>query len=240
MRNSIILVDDDPAYCAEIRDYLELNGCTVNTLHQPELLEAMLAAHTPDLLLLDKCLGTTTGTELLRQIRDHADIPCIIITGQSDFLDRIVNLELGADDEVDKSVPPRELLARIRTVLRRHKRAAAPRNGDSRPKSRAATGQWRFAAAERELLRPDGTVCHLTSAEFETLRLLAAATGSPVSRSTLCEQVFRRSLTPGDRAVDTVVRKIREKIRHANGPDVIKTVRHVGYVFVGFGADAAA
>ena len=238
MRNSIVLLDDDAAYCAEIKDYLELNGCTVNAIHTFEMLEATIEKESPDLLLLDKCLGNTTGTEILRQIRDRSDIPCMIITGHSDFLDRIVNLELGADDEVDKSLPARELLARIRTVLRRHKRSVIRRPSEGRAKYRSHNGQWRFAAAERELLRPDGTVCHLTSSEFETLRLLAEAAGNPVSRADLSERVFRRNLTPGDRAVDTVVRKIREKIRHASGPDVIKTLRHVGYVFIGFGTEA--
>jgi DNA-binding response OmpR family regulator len=237
MSFSIIVLDDDAAYCSKISEYLSLNGHAVKASQEPERVETMLATEKPDLLIIDQYLGTTTGTAILRRIRAYSDIPCIIVTGYPDSMNRIVNLELGADDEIDKKVSPRELLARINSVLRRNQTAIVPRFSYARPNHNGTTGSWRFEEAKRVLLRPDGTVCHLTSAEFETLRTLSKATGTPVSRHELCEKVFQRKFITSDRAIDTVIAKIREKIRTANGPDVIKTVRHSGYVFVGFEKD---
>lgn len=240
--STILLLDDDPTYSSELRDFLQFHGCAVSVVHDVEEFEAALPQVSPDLVLLDKCLSDTTGTEVLRRLRGQTELPCIIITGRSDQMDRIVNLELGADDEFDKSLPPRELLARIRTVLRRARalqsRLPPAKDASDRQAARSLSGpdgSWRLSLPRRELVRPDGTVCHLTASEFETLRILADAAGEPVSRAELSERVFRRPLAPNDRAVDTAVRKIREKIRLGNGPDAIKSVRNVGYVFVGFG-----
>jgi DNA-binding response OmpR family regulator len=234
--STILVLDDDRIYCSELRDFLQFHGCAVNVVHDVDGFEAALPSVNPDLVLVDKCLSNTTGTEVLRRLRSQSELPCIIITGRSDHMDRIVNLELGADDEFDKSLPPRELLARIRTVLRRsrpQKPKEVPDASAARPVV-GADGTWRLSVPRRELVRPDGSICHLTASEFETLRILAEAGGAPVSRSELSERVFRRPLAASDRAVDTAVRKIREKIRLGSGPDPIKSVRNVGYVFVGF------
>ncbi|MCZ8150586.1 MAG: response regulator, partial [Roseomonas sp.] len=115
----ILLFDDDPAYCGEMSRYLESYGFAVTTVLNAADFADRLAAEMPDLILLDQRLGDRTGTDVLRGLRAQTDTPCIIVTGEPDPLDRVVNLELGADDEVDKSVWPRELLARIRAVLRR-------------------------------------------------------------------------------------------------------------------------
>ena len=114
----ILLFDDDPAYCGEMSRYLGAHGFAVTTVLNAADFAARLAAEKPDLILLDQLLGDTTGTDILRGLRTQSDTPCIIVTGAPDPLDRVVNLELGADDEVDKSAPSRELLARIRAVLR--------------------------------------------------------------------------------------------------------------------------
>jgi DNA-binding response OmpR family regulator len=204
-------------------------------VHDAAAFEETLAATHPDIVLIDKYLSNTTGTMVLRRLRGRSSIPCIIITGRSDQMDRIVNLELGADDEFDKALAPRELLARIRSVLRRARGAQPAPNGEKgTPAPEEQAGRWRLAVIRRELVRPDGSICHLTTAEFETLRILVEAGGRPVTRAELCERVFRRPQAPTDRAVDTIVRKIREKIRLGGGPAVIKSVRNIGYTFVGF------
>lgn len=236
----ILMLDDDKAYCDQLSAYLGLHGFTVIPALTASEFEEKLGVTNPDLILLDQRLGETTGTEVLKRIRGNTTVPCIIVTGLSDTMDRIINLEIGADDEIDKAVEPRELLARIRAVLRRGaRRDAAPAVGAPAVSAAApapSASGWRFSAATRELRRPDGSLCHLTSAEFEVLRLLHDSTGVPVARTVLSEKVFGRSYEVGDRAVDTVVKKLRQKIQPDGEPTFIQSVRPVGYVFVGFPA----
>ncbi len=225
----ILLLDDDGAYAGQLAAYLEAHGCIVRAALTVAEFDRELGGFRPDLVLLDQRLGEITGTEVLRGLRARTRVPCIVVTGLSDTTDRIVNLELGADDEIEKSAPPRELLARIRAVLRRHGEHAAPGAEDTV----GWGGGWVLSLARRELRQPDGTPCPLTTAEFEMLRLLVESAGVPVSRATLCERVFGRRHEPSDRAVDTVVRKLRYKILDRGGDPAIRTVRPVGYVFVG-------
>ena len=234
----ILVLDTDAAYGAELAAYLATNGCKVRVVQEGNDFNQSLAAFAPDLVLINQSLRGTTGTDVLRSLRRTAEIPCIILTERPDLTDRVVNLEIGADDDLDKTVNPRELLARIRTVLRRSFRPSstlAPHQGGAR-----RPGGWRLSIERRELLRPSGMPCKLTSAEFETLRLLYEEAGRPVSRSTLCERVFGRPFRPGDRAIDTVVKKLREKLEPGEDARSIKTVRPIGYVFTGFPSDQDA
>ena len=230
----ILLFDDDPAYCGEMSRYLEAYGFVVTAVLNVADFADRMARETPDLILLDQRLGDTTGTEILRGLRTQTDTPCIIVTGAPDPLDRVVNLELGADDEVDKSVRPRELLARIRAVLRRS-RPAPP----AAPPSPTPRERWTLHPERRELLGHDGAACLLTAAEFMTLRMLNERRGRSVSRPELMGAVFGRIWKPEDRAIDTVVRKLRHKIAPLGGDGGIKAVRGNGYVFVGFPIVAA-
>lgn len=223
----ILIVDDDAEYGASLSAYLAANGLLARAITQASQMPRALQDLSPDLLILDQRLGETTGTEVLRGLRSSSDIPCIVVSGYSEPTDRIVNLEIGADDEVEKSVSPREILARIRALMRRQARPAPV------PASEERQG-WTFVIERRELLRPDGERCHLTTAEYETLRILYEAAGRPVSRELLSTQVFGRDLAPEDRAVDTVIRKIRRKLGEGDPPEIIKTVRPLGYVFSGF------
>lgn len=221
----ILVLDDDPGYCDAIATYLNGQGCYARAINRHIDLEAALQDFSPDLLLLDQRLGDTTGTQLLRAMRGQTNLPCIVVSGTSDAVDRVVNLEIGADDEIDKSISPRELLARIRAVLRRR----------STISDEPSTGSgWQFLIDRRILLRPDGSECYLTTAEFETLRMLFEARGSAVSRAALCQRVFRRSHVPEDRAVDTVIKKLRTKIDQPGKSSFIRSVRPTGYVFTNF------
>jgi DNA-binding response OmpR family regulator len=214
----ILLLDGDGAHLRRLAQYLTGHGYRVTATQDASEVAMRLQLDAPDLILLEQRLGEVTGTEVLRQIRAVSNVPVIILTAMSDPVDRIINLEMGADDQVHKSVPEREILARMRAVLRRVQPAPErPRQG------------WVISEAQRDVFRPDGRACALTTAEFGVLRQLAAAQGEAVSRAELCEHVFGRPLHPGDRAVDTVISKLRDKL----GAQVIVTVRPLGYAFAG-------
>lgn len=228
----ILLVDDDGIFAEQLSAYLSQHGFDTRCLLDVAQFADVFASHAPGLVILDQRLGTVTGTDLLKYMRERSDVPCIILTGHSDPLDRIVNLEVGADDEVHKSVAPREILARIRSVLRRVRGQPLPAR--ALPVTAAATG-WRLDKARRRLSKGDGQPCPLTTAEYETLVLLHDNMGSPVSRDAISQHVFRRPWREGDRAVDTVIKKLRRKIEpKPEEPESIKTVRQLGYVFVAF------
>jgi DNA-binding response OmpR family regulator len=225
----ILVVDDDPDFAQLLGDYLGLHGCQVQAAEDEPQLRSAVAEFEPDLVLLDQRLGHVSGTDVLRALRAVSDVPCIIVTGASETMDRIVNLEIGADDEMEKTITPREMLARIRSVLRRRRREGDP------PAAEAARPSWNLDTERRILRQPGGAVCSLTNAEFETLQMLHAAKGNPVSRAELCRQVFGRPFRVGDRAVDTIVKNLRRKIEPETSEFVsIQAVRTFGYVFVGF------
>jgi len=227
MTDTIILVDDEPDFTDELRFFLEPHGMRCIAVDDPEQLLPMLKAERSDLIVLDQRLGKTTGAEVLRQIRAMSSVPCIILTGMDDPIDRIVGLELGADDYIQKTALPREILARIRAVLRRARGGAF---------QVSVTGNgWDFRQDERELYQPDGTRCGLTSAEFLLLQKLVDARGEPVNRDILTEAVFQRPFRPGDRAIDGLIVRLRRMVEpdQAN-PTVIKSARQQGYVFTGF------
>jgi DNA-binding response OmpR family regulator len=225
MNERILLMDDDTNYVAAFSRYLATHGYQVSTAPDARDVEMRLQRDAPDLVLLEQCMGGMTGTAVLRRIRTVSGVPVIILTRRSEQIERIINLESGADDEVHKSVTRRETLARMRAVLRRSHAGQV-----SRP------GGWMVLDSQRDVIRPDGLPCQLTTAEFGVLRWLMAAKGEPVSRMQLSQHVFGRPLSPGDRAVDTVIYKLRSKL----GAMVIVTVRPVGYAFAGFGDARAA
>lgn len=228
----ILALDDDAAYGEQISTYLGMQGYHVCVVQDPADFEEELWRFAPDLVLLDQRLGDKRGTDVLMRLRQHSSVPCIIVTGASETLDRIVNLEVGADDEIEKSAP-RELLARIRAVLRR---TATPSTTTtlSVPLRDRRQGGWILSASRRDLLRPDGTACGLTGSEFETMSILWERLGQSVSRAAISEHVFKRPQREGDRAVDTVVMKLRLKIGGEIGRQAINAIRLAGYRFTGF------
>jgi len=233
----VLIVDDDCAFSDVLGAYLEKQGCVVSAISDPVKCNEALHDAVPDIILLDQRFLGTTGTDLLRQIRAASNVPVIMVTGLSDPFDRIVNLEIGADDEVEKTIAPRELLARMKGVLRRSGPAPLPRE---RAGAESKLGQWTLDRARRVLLRPDGAICRLTTAEYEMLACLHASRGAPVTRGVLSEAVFKRPFRVGDRGVDSVIKKLRRKIEISpDDPQSIKSVRPLGYVFVGFPAAGA-
>lgn len=226
----IAVVDDDPAFGAQLARLLGREGFTALAYDGGEAFLAALPDVPPDLVILDQMMPGATGMEVLRRLRATSDMPCIMLTGSEDEATRIAGLEGGADDYIVKSAPPREILARIRIALRR---------GAALPATQPPAARWEFSAAERTLRDPQGQIVHLTSSEFELLHLLHERQGQPVSREECHRRVLRRPYRVEDRAIDTLVAKLRGKIEpERDGPRRIHALRGVGYVFVGF--DAAA
>jgi DNA-binding response OmpR family regulator len=182
----------------------------------------------PPHLVIIGCDGEPGSTlQILRQIRDLSVVPCFVMASHADDISEIVALEAGADGLLDRAAPLRALLARIRAVLRRGEWGVV----ETVPA--LSVGGWRLIAERRQLLRPDGSECLLTTAEFDLMHLLVESMGKAVSRDTIASTVFRRPFRAEDRTVDNLVLRLRRKLGPAQ-QDSIKTIRGAGYLFAGF------
>jgi DNA-binding response OmpR family regulator len=236
---SILVIDDDSGIREELHDYLKNHGMHVESAGDVIGARHRLGLRKFDIVLLDLWLGTDNGFDFLRELRQTRQIPCIMMTAQDDITDKIVGLELGADDYLFKPVNLRELLARMRALLRRAAVSTeqspdthASRDTPLRPSN---AGGWQFDPARRNLYSPDGQMVPLTSAECDLLIELVANEGRPQSRDQLCRRVFNRQWRPDDRSLDGVVVNLRRKLEaEPDNPQMIKTIRGKGYVFTGF------
>ena len=225
--HDILLVDDDGEIRRLVSKLLRDEGHRVTTAaNAPELREA-LRHRTPDLVLLDVMLPGTDGLTLCRELRATSNLPVIMLTAKGDDLDRIVGLEMGADDYLAKPFHPRELLARIRAVLRR----AQPSEGGGAKSGREIRfAGWRLDTARRELCNPNGVVIDLSSGEYDLLLTFLETPQRVLSRELLLDATRNRDAEPFDRAIDVQVSRLRRKLETAG--EVIKTVRGAGYLFV--------
>jgi two-component system phosphate regulon response regulator OmpR len=234
---AVLIVDDDPAIREELSAYLGMYGLKVSCAANGAEVERLLGEQDFNLILLDLWLGTENGFDILSQVRKTSQIPCIMVTAQSEMTDKIVGLELGADDYLTKPVNMRELLARIRALLRRARPQDPGGEGggeDGGPAPVPESG-WRFDPLRRLLSTPDGTPVALTTAECDLLIELVSKEGLPQTRDNLCRRVFNRAWSPYDRSLDAIIVKLRRKLEpNPDHPLVIKTVRGRGYVFTGF------
>ncbi len=229
---SLLVVDDDPGIRAELGAYLGAQRFAVTTAANAAEAEAAMTAQAFDVVLLDLWLGSENGFDVLRRLRalgpPKNQVPCIMVTAQDEVTDKVVGLELGADDYMIKPVNLRELLARIRALIRRSHApdaAAVP----------AGQANWTFDPMRRALSDPDGNPVPLTTAECDLLIELVSKEGLPQTRDTLCRRVFNREWSPYDRSLDGIIVKLRRKLEpNPDNPLVIKTVRGRGYVFTGF------
>jgi len=235
--NLILVVDDDPQIRSILNRYLSRHEFDVREAGSGQEMRAELERIIPAVILLDIGLPDTDGLSLLRELRDSAEVGIIIISGMAEQVDRVVGLELGADDFVAKPIDHRELLARIRSVRRRiHATQTSAAHADSDYQA-GREGLLRFEGWEldtlaRSLRAPDGTPIDLTTMEFDTLQALATSPGIVLNREQLLQAVARRDWGPFDRAVDALVVKLRRKLgEDPRSPQIIKTVRGVGYVF---------
>jgi two-component system, OmpR family, response regulator CpxR len=226
MPTRILIIDDDVELCGLLREFLSDEGYAVDEQHRGGGAAARAASGDFALVVLDIMLPEVNGLDILRDIRRHSNVPVILLTARGDDVDRIVGLELGADDYVPKPFNPRELLARMHAVLRR----LQPREADA-PAAVLRVGDVTLDPGSRTVTR-DGRPVNVTTIEFDLLRVLMSAAGQVVSRQTLSEQVLERRFDPYDRSIDMHVSKIRRKLDEAeSGPERIKTVRSVGYIY---------
>ena len=221
----ILLVDDDVELMEMIREYLEPEGFAVDVAYDSETCLASDPEHK-DLIVLDVMLPGLSGFEVLKRLRQRSGVPVILLTARDSDTDRVVGLEIGADDYVPKPFNPRELVARIRAVLRRTS-SAAPRGGGD-----LIVGDVQLNAAARTA-RCRGHLLDLTTAEFNLLAHLLTKAGQIVTRDELSAAAFGRQRTPKvDRNVDTLVSKVRRKLDTEGDIERrIKTVRNIGYFY---------
>jgi two-component system, OmpR family, response regulator len=225
----ILVVDDDPAVRELLRDCLEPEGFRVSEAADSAAMRALLSAGHIDLVTLDLMLGGENGLNLARDIRSRHDIPIVMITGKGDTIDRVVGLELGADDYIAKPFHPREVVARIRAVLRRKAPAAAA----PAPKPERLTFEdWTMDIGRREVTAKDMRSLSLTTAEFNLLEILARRPQRVHSRDAIMDLLKGHDWTPFDRSIDALVSRLRRKIEvDPENPRLLKTVRGVGYIF---------
>jgi two-component system, OmpR family, response regulator len=231
----ILVVDDEPRIRTMLRRYLVEEGFKVSDAADGVSMRAALEGGAVDLVLLDLMLPGEDGLSLARSIRQRSEIPVIMLTGKGDLIDRVVGLEAGADDYITKPFELREVLARIRTVLRR----AGPRPATpaAKPAGEGAAEilvfqGWRLDLVRRELTAPAGVPVSLTAGEFDLLRVFAQHPNRVLTRAQLIELVKGREWAAYDRAIDTQVGRLRKKLEPDPGnPTLIKTVRGGGYVF---------
>ena len=225
----VLIVEDDDVARTKLAGYLESAGYRVSEAIDGRGLREVLGGGPVDLVLLDINLPGEDGLELTRFIRSSCDVGIILVTGRTDDVDRIVGLEIGADDYITKPFNPRELLARVKTLLRRTTARAAPM-ADTRT-FRTFSG-WRFDTRARRLVSPSGDKVVLTRAEFELLNALIADPGAVLTRERLLGCITHRSWDPGDRTVDVLVRRLRRKLEvDPTSPELIITVHGEGYMF---------
>ncbi|MGQ9369979.1 response regulator [Azospirillum sp. ST 5-10] len=226
----LVIVDDEPVARESLAAYLEREGFEVTAVEDAAGLRAVLQARPVDLVLLDIRLPGEDGLAIMRALRAQSDLPVIFVTGRGEEIDRVLGLELGADDYVTKPFSQRELLARIRTVLRRT--VDAPRL-ERNNLVRHFAG-WTLDLAQRCLTSAAGDEVRLTRGEFELLSALVRHPGHVLSRDALLDEITHRDAAPNDRTVDVLIARLRRKIEPDPAePRLIVTEHGVGYRFAG-------
>ncbi len=227
--STILIVDDDRDIRTLLADYLESNGYRALCTADGSGMWLMLEQKRPDLLVLDLNLPGEDGLTLCRKLRVTSTMPVIMLTARSEPLDRILGLEMGADDYLAKPFEPRELLARIRSVLRRSH--AMPSNQDAQSAQRMLFGAWTLDLSARHLIDPDGMLIMLSGAEFRLLRVFLEHPNRVLNRDQLLNLTQGRDADPFDRSIDIQISRLRQKLgEDARSPQIIKTVRNGGYV----------
>jgi len=232
---SVLIVEDEPEVRRMIAEYLGSHGYDVAEAASGAEMREALARRVPDVVLLDLNLGGEDGLSHARYLREHHDVGIIMVTGASDVVDRIVGLEVGADDYVAKPFDPRELRARLKSVLRRVRGAGerperAPGAAAAR---RVRVGRFELDLDAHRLQDAAGSEVALTSMEFDLLRVFAEHPNRVLSRDQLLTLTRNREWEPFDRSVDIRIARLRRKIEgDPDAPRLIRTVRNAGYMFV--------
>jgi len=226
----ILVIDDYVELCSLVGEYLEPEGFSIEAVHDGNrgLERALSGEHL--LVVLDVMLPGMNGFDVLRRIRNSSPVPVLLLTARGEDVDRIVGLEIGADDYLPKPFNPRELVARIRAILRRTQAGDKTEGAEQIPDI-VQVGDIELDPATR-IVRQSGKPVELTSVEFNLLHALLREAGHVVTREHLVDTVLSRKFSPFDRSIDMHVSKIRKKLGDSDfGSDYIKTVRGVGYIF---------
>ena len=230
--DNILIVDDDPGIRRLLVDYLARNGFSALAARDGREMWQMLERHVVDLVVLDLMLPDTDGLTLCRDLRGKtatSTMPVLMLTARGEETDRIIGIEMGADDYLVKPFNPRELLARIKTILRRTR--TLPPDLRPEPARCLCFAGWCLDTATRVLTAPDGVVTPLSGGEFRLLRILLEHPNRVLNRDQLIEMIHGREAEAYDRAIDVQISRLRSRLRdEGREPELIKTVRGEGYV----------
>ncbi|GAB7125628.1 response regulator [Silvimonas sp. JCM 19000] len=225
----VLVVDDDHEIRSLLADYLDTHGFRAFTASDGAGMQRMLDANKVDLVVLDLTLPGEDGLTLCRNLRSSSNLPVIILTARGDPVDRILGLEMGADDYLTKPFEPRELVARVRTVLRRT--WALPPNLDTPDATAMRFANWTLDLRARHLVRPDGVLVMLSGGEFRLLKTLLEHPQRVLNRDQILNLTQGRDAEPFERSIDLQISRLRQKLDDdAKSPQLIKTVRNEGYV----------
>ncbi len=230
MNDHILVVDDDAEIRNLLGEYLQKNGYRVTAVADGKAMRVALVSKRPDIVVLDLMLPGEDGLTLCRDLRARSEVPIIMLTARGEETDRIVGLELGADDYLPKPFNPRELLARIKSVLRRSR--ALPENLKTEEARLFRFAGWTLDIATRNLLSPEGVLVALSGMEFKLLRVFLSHPNRVLNRDQLIDLMLSRDAGPFDRAIDVQISRLRHRLgEDAKEPSIIRTVRGEGYVF---------
>ncbi len=228
-QDHILIVDDDAEIRSLLREYLQKNGYRVTAVGDGKGMWAALKQAQPDIIVLDLMLPGDDGLTLCRNLRARSGIPVIMLTARGEETDRIVGLEMGADDYLAKPFNPRELLARVKSVLRRAR--ALPENLHPDDARTIRFAGWILDVATRNLRSPTGVVVPLSGTEYKLLRIFLAHPNRVLNRDQLIDLMLSRDASPFDRSIDVQVSRLRHRLGDgAKKHTIIKTVRGEGYV----------
>ncbi len=227
----ILIVDDQREICDLVQEYLAGEGYRVSTAQDGAGMRKVMSQSLVDLVILDLMLPGEDGLTLARRLRQELSVGIIILTGRGEIVDRIIGLEMGADDYLPKPFHLRELLARVKSVLRR----ASSRSGENQtalPRSKARFAGWNLDLSSRELFSPSGKEVRLTTGEFDLLAAFVNNANQVLTRDRLLDLARNREAGPFDRTIDVQVGRLRRKLEDdPQRPTMIKTVRGTGYIF---------
>ena len=233
-RPAILCVEDDAEIARLLADVLDENGFAASFVGSAKEMDAVLDCGGVDLVILDLMLPGEDGLSLARALREESTVGIIILTGRGETVDRIIGLEMGADDYLPKPFHLRELLARVKSVLRRSaaRGAAQDATAAASGRSRARFAGWNLDLSTRELVSPDGGEVRLTTGEFDLLAAFVKNANQVLSRDRLLDLARNREAGPFDRTIDVQVGRLRRKLEpDPQKPTIIKTVRGTGYIF---------
>ncbi|WP_434131454.1 response regulator [Methylocaldum sp. GT1BB] len=225
----ILVVDDDREIRVLVGDYLKQHGYRVSLAADGRQMREILESSGIDLIVLDLMLPGQDGLSLCRDLRARSDLPVLMLTARGEPIDRVLGLEMGADDYLAKPFEPRELLARIRNILRRAR--SLPNRGVSDSAHRWRFAGWTLDGQTRQLTSPQGVVVALSGAEYRLLEVFLTHPNRVLTRDQLMELIRGREADPFDRSIDLRVSRLRQKLGdNARAPNLIKTQRNEGYV----------